>query len=113
MRGQSWVSTGAKPCPVHTQSFLLVGTTFSALPPNSDGIPFAINDSYEIVGEFTGGGGSAGRGYLQVGTSFSVVGFPGSKTTVNFGIGSTGEIVGSYVGPTDGVEHGFLATSNP
>jgi probable HAF family extracellular repeat protein len=97
--------------PVYEQSFLLVANTFSTLPATGQGLAFAINDSYEIVGAFTGGGGSAERGYLQVGTSFTVISFPHSKTTASFGIGPAGAIVGAYVS-TDGVEHGFLATPN-
>jgi uncharacterized membrane protein len=95
--------------PVFSQSYLLVGTTFSSLPPPC--FAEAINNSYDLVGNFTGGGGSAERGCLLVGKSFEVVGFTGSKTTANFGIGPTGEIVGAYVSP-NGIEHGFLATPN-
>lgn len=47
-----------------------------------------------------------------MGSSFSVVGFPRSKETANFGIGPTGEIVGAYVSP-DGVEHGFFSNPEP
>jgi probable HAF family extracellular repeat protein len=42
----------------------------------------------------------------------SIVAFPGSIGTANFGISPTGQIVGQYTNP-DGSTHGFLAMPTP
>lgn len=92
------------------QAYLLAGGKFTALTsPVGQNRAWGINNNGQIVGFFEGGGAGLFRGDLLIGSTFTVIRFPGSTSTANFGINSTGKIVGQYTS-TDGKTHGFLAT---
>jgi uncharacterized membrane protein len=92
------------------QAFLLEGDTFTTLTsPVGQNRAWGINNNRQIVGFFEGGGAGLFRGDLLIGSTFTVIMFPGSKSTANFGINQAGDIVGQHTSP-DGKTHGFLAT---
>jgi uncharacterized membrane protein len=68
---------------------------------------FDINDRDEIVGTYTGPGGTA-RGFVRDArghiTTFAV---PGAVETFAAGLDNRGQVVGTYLG-TDGLPHSFL-----
>jgi len=95
--------------------FLLVGSTYTQLDcpgaggPGSDTIPFAINDSGEIVGDCQNDNGSyVATGFLLSGGVYSIITAPGSEFTWVGGINDAGVIVGYYQPQNNPGYQGFV-----
>jgi probable HAF family extracellular repeat protein len=87
---------------VTTESFRSVNISGAAQQMAS-----AVNDSGEIVGQWSDSSGVI-HGYLQSGGTFSIIDvpFPGANLTAAFGINNSGQIVGFWADAT--TSHGFL-----
>jgi uncharacterized membrane protein len=99
--------------------FLLVGGSFTSFDPPGSLFtqPYGINDRGEITGRYCTIGNACFRvdsedfhGFLFRSGEYTTIDFPGGHETHCYKSNSRGEIVGSYIGDTDGRHHVFLLT---
>jgi len=95
----------------NTQGFLYVGGKYTSL--DYQGATFmravGINDSNEVVGDFFGSDNFY-HGYTYVNGTYTQYDVDkGVVSTSLFGINNAGDLVGSYVPTSTGVEEGFIA----
>ncbi len=96
----------------HDFGYLLVGGVFTQVVfPNSDStIPAGVNASGDIVGWYLDKVGM--HGFLLSGGVYTSIDFPGAAAfTQAWKINDAGEIVGRYVGTSDGKNHMFVLSN--
>jgi hypothetical protein len=70
-----------------------------------------INANEKMIGIYFDASG-AEHGFLQVGSRFASIDYPGAALTSVWGINSAGQIVGNQYGPDLFFAHGFLAVAD-
>lgn len=92
--------------------YLLRGGVFTSIvfPDSDNSIPAGINANDDIVGWYLDNKGM--HGFLLSGGVYTSIDFPGAAAfTQAWKINDSGEIVGRYVGATDGKHHMFMLSN--
>ena len=97
----------------HDQGFLYQNGTYTTIsdPNGAEGTEaFGINNSGEIVGQYTDSAGKT-HGFIDVDGTFTTIDDPLGVNTAITGINDAGQIVGYYQ-DSSGIDHGFVASLN-